>query len=75
MDSCDKKKNHSEEQGAGPGELEPDAVHFFLPPWIRYTNQDHAGLWSFLLAYNVYFLPTVSGLLWIVSLAIQCKPS
>lgn len=34
MDSCDKKKNHSEEQGAGPGELEPDAVHVFQSTWV-----------------------------------------
>jgi len=34
MDSFDKKKNHSEEQGAGPGELEPDAVHVFQSIWV-----------------------------------------
>jgi hypothetical protein len=48
-----------------------DGSNFSKPFGFRHSIQDDLGLDRILLAYNGYFLPGISILLWIIFLAIR----
>lgn len=71
MDSCDSDKQKNKE-GKESEDGDPLSVfsNIFSSTWIRYYNKDIPRSWSFLLEYNVVFLPIISLFFWIIFLVL-----